>query len=164
MSGILIAGVGYQFMRDLSVGPELVPVLSRVEWPGGVEVLFLHFGPIHMVHWLEERPRYFDRMIFVASVVRGREAGRVYSYRWQRELPDADEIQARVCEAVTGVISLDNLLIIGEHFGVLAPEVLVVEVEPIDTGWGEGFTPEVEALLPEVVETVRRAALETVNA
>ena len=156
---VLIAGVGYHNLRDLSVGPVLVPVLRRLNWPEGVEIEDLHFGPIHVVQWLEERPGHFDRMVFVAAVERGREPGRVYRYRWNGILPDADEIQQRVCEVVTGVISLDNLLIIGQYFGVLPLDVSVVEVESEDTGWGEGFTPRVEAALDEVIETVRRVAM-----
>ncbi len=32
---VLIAGVGYSFLRDLSVGPVLVPELRRLDWPAG---------------------------------------------------------------------------------------------------------------------------------
>jgi hydrogenase maturation protease len=152
---VLIACVGYRFLRDLSVGPELVPVLSQLEWPQGVEVCDLHFGPIHMVHWLQERPGYYERIVFVAAVPRGREKGRVYWYRWDGTLPDAEEIQQRVGEGVTGVISLDNLLIVGQYFGALPSDVIVIEVEPEDTGWGPGFSSQVEALLPDVVQRVR---------
>lgn len=157
---VLIACVGYRFMRDLSVGPDLIPALSQLAWPEGMEVCDLHFGPIHMVHWLEERPGYFDRIVFLAAVERGRERGRVYCYRWDGALPAPDEIQQRVGEGVTGVISLDNLLIVGQYFGALPPDVMVVEVEPEDTGWGPGCSPQIEALFPEVIETVRQAALD----
>jgi hydrogenase maturation protease len=157
---VLIACVGYRFMRDLSVGPDLIPLLSQLEWPEGVEVCDLHFGPVHMVHWLEERPGYFGRIVFVAAMERGRVRGRVYCYRWDGVLPDPDEIQQRVGEGVTGVISLDNLLIVGQFFGALPPDVLVVEVEPEDMGWGPGCSSQIEALLPEVIETVRQAALD----
>lgn len=157
---VLIACVGYRFMRDLSVGPHLVPTLSALDWPEGVEVCDLHFGPIHMVHWLEERPGYYERIVFVAAVERGRERGRVYAYRWDGVLPDADEIQQRVGEGITGVISLDNLLIVGQYFGALPPDVIVVEIEPEDTGWGPGVSPRVEAALPTLIETIRRAVLD----
>lgn len=157
---VLIACVGYRYLRDLSVGPGLLPTLNEIEWPDRVEVCDLHFGPIHMVHWLEERPKHFDRVIFVAGVERGRERGCVYCYRWDGALPDAEEIQQRVGEGVSGVISLDNLLIVGQYFRALPLDVVVVEVEPDDTGWGSGFSPLVDAVLSEVVETIRRAALD----
>jgi hydrogenase maturation protease len=155
---VLIACVGYRFMRDLSLGPNLIEPLMQVPWPQEVEVCDLHFGPIHMVHWLEERAGAFERMVFVAAVERGRLPGQIETYRWAGALPDADEIQQRVGEGVSGVISLDNLLIVGQHFQVLPPEVIVVEVEPEDTGWGPGCSPLMEAALPEILATVRRAA------
>ena len=60
----------------------------------------------------------------------------------------------RVAEAVTGVISLDNLLIIATYFGKLPREVIVIEVEAVDEGWGEGFTPHVEAAIPKVIGAI----------
>ena len=103
---------------------------------------------------------WYGRIVLFASVERGREPGEVSCYRWPGDLPDAEEIQQRVGEAVMGVISLDNLLIIGGHFGVFPPDVVVVEVEPEETGWGADFTPRVVAALGEVIATVRRAALD----
>ncbi len=160
---VLIAGVGYHNLRDLSVGPWLVPTLRRLDWPAGVEIDDLSFGPIAVVQRFQERPGCYDRIVFVAAMRRGREPGRVYPYRWNGALPDADEIQRRVGEALAGVISLDNLLIIAQYFGVLPREVFVVEVEPEDTNAGPGFTPRVEAALDEVIETVRRMALDGVK-
>ncbi len=157
---VLIAGVGYQNMRDQSVGPDVMPALKELDWPAETEILHLHFGPIHVVQWLEERPGHFDRMVFVAAVARGRKPGGVYCYRWEGILPSAEEIQQRIGEAVMGVIDLDNLLIVAQHFGVLPRDVVVVEVEPEDTGWGVGFSPGVQEALPAVIETVRRVATE----
>lgn len=157
---VLIAGVGYPFLRDLSIGPVLVPELQRQDWPPGVEVDDWSIGPIHIVQRLEVRPHPYDRIVLFAAVERGREPGQVSWYRWSGELPDAEEIQQRVGEAVMGVISLDNLLIVGQHFGAFPSDVVVVEIEPEDTGWGAGFTPRIEGALGETVATVRRAALD----
>jgi hydrogenase maturation protease len=157
---ILIAGVGYLHQRDLSVGPALIPRLRQLEWPAGIEIEDLSYGPIAITQWLEERPGYYERVIFVSAAERGHEPGQLSVYRWPGTLPDAEEIQQRVGEAVMGVISLDNLLVITTHFGVLPDEVLVVEVEPEDTGWGTDFTPSIEAVLESVIEKVRNAALD----
>jgi len=157
---VLIAGVGYQFLRDLSVGPVLVPQLQQLTWPEGVEVDDWSFGPIAVVQRLQDRPGYYDRIVFLSATQRGRPPGTVTCTRWTGDLPDADEIQQRVGEAVTGVINVENTLIITTYFGVLPPEVFVVEVEPQDTGWGADFTPCVQAALPAVIGTVRRVALD----
>jgi hypothetical protein len=81
----------------------------------------------------------------------------VRSYSWDGVLPDADEIQARVAEAVTGVIDLDNLLVVTRHFGALPAEVFVVEVQPVAIEFGMEPSPAVAAVLPEVRRLVRAA-------
>jgi hydrogenase maturation protease len=151
---ILIAGVGYRNLCDMSLGPVLVDRLGQDAWPHGVEVEDLSYGPIGVMHSLDERGPY-ERIIFIAGVRRNRQPGGIYVYRWGHQLPPAEEVQARVAEAITGVISLDNLLIIATYFGKLPRDVIVIEVEAADEGWGEGFTPDVEAVIPQVIEKVR---------
>ncbi|MBI5033732.1 MAG: hydrogenase maturation protease [Chloroflexi bacterium] len=151
----MIAGVGYQNLRDFSVGPALVPTLQKMKWPKGVEIDDWSFGPIAVVQRLQDRPGFYDRIIFISAVEREREPGGVYVYRWKGKLPDTDEIQARIGEAVTGVISLDNLLIIATHFQMLPRDVFVIEVEPVDTGWGSGFTPQVQAAQERIIASVK---------
>lgn len=148
---VLLGGVGYRFLRDASIGPWVTERLaSRAS--GDVEVEDLSYHPIGFIHNLQERPAY-DRLVLVGSMRRGRPPGTIDCYRWDRVLPPADEIQARVSEAVTGVISLDNLLIVSGALGELPDDVRVIEIEPADEGWGEGFSPQIEEKLNEVVET-----------
>lgn len=134
------------------MGPYLADLLAA-DSPDGVEVEDLSYGPVALSHNLQARAPY-DRLVLVATVRRGRAPGTVTRYRWSRDLPPAGEIQARVAEAVTGVISLDNVLVVCGALGGLPDDVRVVEVEPADEGWGEGFSPEVAARLPEIVEAV----------
>ncbi len=149
---VLVGGVGYRYLRDGSLGPYLADALA-VGARSGIEVEDLSYGPVQLSHNLQDRPPY-DRIVLVAAVRRGRPPGTVERYRWDGALPEPDEIQARVAEAVTGVISLDNLLVVCGAFGGLPGDVHVVEVEPADDGWGEGFSPEVSARLDEVTEAV----------
>ena len=159
----MIAGVGHPYLRDTSIGPVLVPRLKEMEWPDGIEIYDLHFGPIHVVQWLEEKPGYFGRVVFLSGVARGHKPGSVNVYRWDGALPGAEEIQQRICEAVTGIIGLDNLLIIGGHFGVWPDQVGVIEVEPLDEEFGAELSGPVEAAVPMVLGAVRRLALEPLD-
>lgn len=149
---VLVGGVGYRFLRDGSIGPWLSDRLAD-QADNGIEVEDLSYHPVGLSQNLQERPPY-DRLVLVAAVSRGRPPGTVEAYRWDGELPGRDAIQERVSEAVTGVISLDNLLIVCGALGGLPDDVRVVEVEPADEGWGEGFSPEIEARLGEVEEAV----------
>jgi hydrogenase maturation protease len=149
---VLVGGVGYRFLRDGALGPHLADTLaSRATVDIDVEDLGYH--PIGFTQNLQARPPY-DRIVLVGAVARGREPGTVSAYRWDHALPSQKEIQARVSEAVTGVISLDNLLIVTEAFGAFPDDVRVVEAEPADENWGEGFSPQLEAKLPEIEEMV----------
>ena len=149
---VLVGGVGYRFLRDGALGPHLADTLTH-RAGNGVEVEDLGYHPIGFTQNLQERAPY-DRIVIVGAVARGRPPGTVTAYRWDHALPSQKEIQARVSEAVTGVISLDNLLIVTEALGGLPDDVRVVEAEPADEGWGEGFSPAIEAKLPEITEAV----------
>src|SRR5687767_15355256 len=134
----------------MSVGPF---VADTVEPRDGIEIEDVSYHPVALSQNLQDRPPY-SRLVLVGSVERGRPAGTVTAYRWDGQLPPRDEIQERVSEAVTGVISLENTLIVCGALGGLPDDVRVVEVEPEDQGWGEGFSRTIERRLPDVVEAV----------
>ena len=153
----LVATVGYRNLSDMSVGAHLFNDLRCSEWEPGVDVEDLSYGPIAVVQNLEDRPRY-DRMVFVAGVKRDRVPGGFYRGEWRRPLPSEEEIQARIGEAVTGVIDLENLLVVAQYFRVLAPDVIVIEVEPVEWESGENLSSIVAGVLPNILRTVKREA------
>ena len=153
----LIGTVGYRNLSDLSVGPNLLEALEALAWEPGVEIEDLSYGPIAVVQNLEDRAPY-DRMVFLAGAQRGRTPGQIYRAERRQPLPSDQEIQDRIGEAVTGVIDLDNLLVIAQYFGVLAPQVIVIEVEPVETESGERCGAMVEALGPRLLAMVRAEA------
>ena len=149
---VLVGGVGYRYLRDGGLGPYLSDRLAS-RATNGIEVEDLGYHPVGFTQNLQERPDY-DRIVLVAAVERGREPGTVKAYCWDHVLPSNDKIQDRVGEAVTGTISLDNLLVVTEAFGAFPDDVWVVEVEPADESWGDGFSDIIQAKLPEIEETV----------
>ena len=74
-------------------------------------------------------------------------------------LPDEEMIQACIGDAVTGVISAENLLIIGEHFKIWPNEVYLVDVEPGPEEAGEELTEEVKKIVPDVIDIIRQLAI-----
>ncbi len=150
---VLVGGVGYRNLRDGSLGPHLADTLAE-RAGDGIEVEDLSYHPVGLHQNLIEREPY-DRMVLAAAVSRaGRAPGTIDIYRWDRRLPSTERIQDRISEAVTGVISVDNLLIVCTALGGLPEDTRVVEVEPADEGWGEGFSPVIESRLQEVEEAV----------
>jgi hydrogenase maturation protease len=160
----LIAGVGYSNLSDLSAGPLVAARLRGERWPAHVEVDDLSYGPIAVVHRFAEAVPPYRRLVLVGAADRGLKAPPVRCYRWEGVLPPAEEIQARVAEAVTGVIDLDNLLVVAQQFGALPEEVFVIEIRPEVSEFGLEPSPAVAALLPEVCLLARRVALEEMGA
>jgi len=154
---VLVGGVGYRFLRDESVGPYMADRLAD-RAPEGVEVEDLGYHSVGLAQNLQERPPY-DRMVLVSAVRRGREPGTIDTYRWNGELPSPTEIQGYVGEAAVGMISLDGHLIVCGAFGGLPDDVRVVDVEPGEEGWGEGFSPLIESRLDEIEEAVWTSTL-----
>ena len=152
---ILIAGVGYDNLRDLSAGRILIERLRHREWPLGVHVEDLSFGAVVVLHWLQQGPA-FDAAVFLAAEPRGREPGSTWRYTWQQAQASDEEIQARVADAVTGVVSLDTLLTVVGYFGALPPTVRVIEVEPRDHDWGPELSPPVRGAVDEIEAMVKR--------
>ncbi len=149
---VLVCGVGYRFLRDNALGVYITDTLAP-QASNGVEFEDLGYHPVGFTQNLDERPDY-DRIVFVGSINRGREPGTVTTYQYDHVLPDVEEIQERVGDSVTGSISLDNLIVVAEAFKALPEDVWVVEIEPDDETWGEGFSDIIEAKIPEITETV----------
>ncbi len=145
---VLIAGVGYRNLSDHSFGVAMTDGLAGRSWPGEVAVEDLSFNPIAVVQRLEDEPpeRRFDLGIFVGAAARaGRAPGTLGIYRWDGVLPSDDRIQSAVTEGVTGVISLDNTLLVARYWNALPVTLVVIEVEPLDEACGDAFSPAVAA-------------------
>lgn len=138
---VLVAGVGYLFLRDGSVGPILARRLAEQRWPDHVQVEDYSFGAIDAVHRL--RDGGFERAVFFGSVDRQDAPGNVRRYAWSRWSLDPREVQERVAEAAQAVIDLEGMLVVCAHFRALPASTVVLELQPLDLGFGDGFTPEV---------------------
>lgn len=108
--------------------------LQAITWPWSDAVVIkeMNWGPIAIVQDLQADPVSYDRVVLVSAVERGSTVGSVSCRRWQpnnHAALDPVAVQQRVYEGVTGIISVDNLLVIGEYFKVWPDEVITVEVE-----------------------------------
>ena len=160
---VIVAGVGYRNLRDHSVGVAVTDRLEREGWPPGVVVEDLSYNPIAVVQRLEDEPpdQRFERAVIVAAAERhGRAPGTVVAYRWDGALPVDEEIHRAVTEAVTGVIALDNTLVVTRHFGALPEDVVVVEIEPVVHEYGDAFSDMVAAEFQTVCSLVRTYAID----
>ena len=159
---VVLAGVGYRHLRDHSFGVLLSDELQAAVRPPDLLIEDLSYNPVAVAQWLadETRSAPITRAIFVSAIARedGRPAGTLSAYRWERVLPDDDEIQRAVADAVTGVILLDNTLVVTAWMKALPQEVFVVEVEPLEHAFGDGMSVAVAAAYAEAKRLVLRLA------
>lgn len=156
---VLVAGVGHPNLRDLSFGQVLLGHLEKQDWTKKVDLENLSFGAIAVLQWFQDHPGKYDRVIFVSAAERdGRRRGTLDVYEW--DFPELDEgtVQECVAESVTGIISLDNLLFILQHFKVLPEDVWVVEIEPVESEIGFECSAEITEKFDEYEEIIKEKA------
>jgi len=163
MTRVLIGGVGYRNLRDHSFGVVLVDGLDVSGWPPGVLVEDISYNPIAVVQRLQDDPpdQRFDLAVIAGALQRpGRTPGTLSVYRWDNVMPAPAGIHEAVTEAVTGIISLDNTLVVARHFDALPTTVIVLELEPDAHEFGSELTPAVAAALTRARALVTQLAFE----
>jgi hypothetical protein len=134
---VTIGIVGYSPVLDrYPLGPRLMEGLVKLSREvesaerGRVNVENMTWGPIHIVQQFQDshaqRP---SKIILVGAASVCTRPGRVRSYRWAGGHLSDEAMQARMYEAVTGIVDIENTLIIGSHFDIWPAETFAVEVE-----------------------------------
>jgi hypothetical protein len=132
--GTLVGIVGFSTLpRSFPLGSDLMAGL-RSRLPG-VQVENLTWGPMHVVQRFQQpdvpRP---DRVVLVGAAAVCRQPGTVAAFRWRGGTLPPVAMQDRVYEAVTGVVDLENTLMIGAHFDIWPEPVWSVEADlPAET-------------------------------
>jgi hydrogenase maturation protease len=159
---VLIAGVGHPNLKDLSFGQVLLEYLKTQNWPDEpheIDLENLSFGAIAVLQWFQDFPNKYQRVVFISAAERNREPGTLEIYSWDFAPLDELKVQECVAESVTGIISLDNLLMILQHFKALPSEVEVIEIEPVDSAIGFECSQTLTVRFAEFSEIVRRKAM-----
>ena len=176
----VIGIVGYYgFVRGYPLGPELMERLQATPWPDDVEIREMNWGPVAIVQDFQAQANKPERVVLVGALDRGLAEGTISCRRWAGGALALDAVQRRMFEAVTGVISLDNLLVIGAHFGVWPDETFSVELQWPESGLGDLVLGEIdinhtsdqvvgegpisaanERIVQRLVDAVRRLALD----
>jgi hydrogenase maturation protease len=152
----LIGGVGYPDLADMSLSWAVVDELERRPLPSDVVVEDISYNPIAVAQRLDDDPPddRFGLVVVVSAVRRGRPPGTLTAYRWDGLLPDPTDVHRAVTEAVTGIIDVDNTLIVAKQFGALPARVAVVEVEPLVEAFGEPLSRVVDAACARACDVV----------
>lgn len=141
----IIGIVGYcGFVRGYPLGPDLMERLHALTWLNDVEIREMNWGPVAIVQDFQAQATPPERVVLVGAVDRGLSDGSVSCRRWAGGALDLAAVQRRMFEAVTGVIGLDNLLVIGTQFGIWPAETFTVELQWPESGLGDLVLGELE--------------------
>lgn len=141
----VIGIVGYYgFVRGYPLGPELMERLRATPLPADVEIREMNWGPVAIVQDFQAQAQKPARVVLVGALDRGAPQGTVSGRRWSGGELDPAAVQRRMFEAVTGIVSLDNLLVIGSHFGIWPRDTFTVELQWPESGLGDLVLGEIE--------------------
>jgi len=159
-----VGTVGYHLLGNHSIGPTLLPDLQKMDTPSHITIDELNWGPLAVIQQFQAEEIPYQKVILLCAIERPeRQIGEITIYHWKGGLPDDEQIQACMGDAATGVISVENLLVLGEHFKIWEDEVILVDVEPGPEVAGLQFTPNMQKQIPEILETVFRLATEELS-
>ncbi len=134
----------YPFLRGYPLGPELMSSLRGRPWAAALDIREMNWGPIAIVQEFQAQVAQPERVVLVGAVDRGLPPRSVSCRRWAGATLDPLAVQRRIFEAVTGVISLDNLIVIGAHFGVWPEMLLTVELQSLESDLSDLVLGEIE--------------------
>jgi len=147
---VLVGLVGYTpVVEPFPLGPALMARLEAAFAPEGGRITVENFSwsPIHVCQrFQDEGADRFDRLVLAGAAAVCRRPGRIAAYRWAGGVLPPAAVQDRVYEAVTGVVDLENTLVIGDHFGVWPDEVAAVEIDLPASLFGDLVQAEAQGL------------------
>ena len=128
----LIGIVGYSAILDCyPLGPGLMTGLeAALADAGNITVENFTWSPVHIVQRFEnhEMPRP-DRLVLIGLSAVSQSPGQVKACQWRGGAASEQKVQERVYEAVTGIVDLENTLMIGEYFKAWPSECFTVEAD-----------------------------------
>ena len=135
---VVVGIVGYSpVLERYPLGPGLMRALESGPWQDCEAVIEnMTWGPVHLVQRFQEEGFPGDRLVLVGAAAEVPVPGRITCTRWHGGKLDEAAMQERMYEAVTGIVSLENTLIIGDHFGVWPGEVFTVEIDMPESTFG----------------------------
>jgi hydrogenase maturation protease len=140
---IVVLGIGNVILRDEGVGVHAVRELEHRELPPRVQAIDGGTALMDLLPVIQEA----ERIIVIDALKGGGEPGTVY-----RVFPD--DLTADTERPLSlHQVGLLEVLGMARQLGG-DPAVVIIGVEPHEISWGMELTPEVQAKLPRVVETV----------
>lgn len=139
----LIIGVGNLILKDEGVGIHAIRKLQAFKLPPGVDLIDAGTNTIDILSLIKEA----ERIIFIDALKGGGSPGTIY------KITPADLMHEAKTPLSMHEVNLLDVLGMAEKLGVNA-HIVIIGVEPKEILWGIELTPEVEEMLPKVIDAV----------
>ena len=140
----LILGVGNLLLKDEGVGIHVINELEKENLPPNVSLMDGGTGGFHLINWLQD----YDRIIMIDATLDDNPPGtiRLIQPRYASDFPhlmSAHEIGLR--DMIEAMTLMGNL-----------PEILLIVISAADISEvGTNLSPELQAVVPEIVKLVK---------
>jgi hydrogenase maturation protease len=145
-TGIAVLGIGNPLCRDDGIGIRVISEMRDNDKYAGVDIIDGGTAP-DLFSLLDEN---IKKLIIVDSLRGGGKPGKLY----RLEIHESN-IADDTSPSLHGLGLLDSLKMM-QKLGIQAPEMVIIGVEPADTSHGLHLTPQVEAVLPQVLCAIDR--------
>jgi hydrogenase maturation protease len=150
----LVGGLGMPGLRDLDFGRQVVGYLQHLDWPEAVTVEDLACSAHLVLDRLKElRPA---KVVVVGSAARGSDPpGTLRRYQLDLTAPPPGRVHQGLTDSLGEMTDLDHTLAVVRHWGGFPVDTIVIEVEPLDCGFGPGFSEELGDCIEPILAMVR---------
>ena len=145
MKKTLILGVGNLLLKDEGIGIHAIRELEKENLPPDVSLMDGGTGGLHLISWLQD----YERIIMIDATLDDNPPGtiRLIQPRYASDFPhlmSAHEIGLR--DMIEAMSLTGNL-----------PEILLIVISAMNINEvGTDLSPEIQAVLPEIVQLVKK--------
>jgi len=143
----LILGMGNLLLGDEGVGVHAARALLQERLPENVTVLEVGTAFLEALAEIERA----DRIIVIDAMHGGHAPGTVY------RVPYDDCVRPECIASLHGFDLSRAIFLAGRE---TAPATIIIGVEPARIDWGTELSPEIQGMLPSIIEVVKNETME----
>ncbi len=141
---ITILGTGNLLLKDEGIGVHVIQRMEKLDLPENVKLVDGGTAGINMPHLIEGA----DKLIVIDCVDAEDEPGAIFRFT-----PGDVDMPQRDTTMSIHDITLLEALEFAKKDGK-GPETIIIGVQPKEIDWGMELTPQVEKVVPDVIEAV----------
>jgi len=142
---VRVIGVGNILLKDEGVGVRVAEELRKKSWSSSVEVIDGGVAGFGLLDFFEEA----TQILLIDAAEMNQPPGTVVRFT-------ADEIRREAGSPKFSMhdIGLPDVLELARHLDSPPRSIVIFGIQPKEISWGLGLSPEVEAVVPKVLEMV----------